>query len=121
MELTLDGAQLTSKLSFVMTGLKLIDHAVRNPITGKYKLDPTQEGSLYLPQSRKWYFLMAFCMGKETKKMYQKEFHELFHIFIDASKPNQDMFPDWEPINFANAANMPAIQKVLEIQGAAKI
>ena len=34
MELTLDGAQLTSKLSFVMAGLKLVDLAVRNPMTG---------------------------------------------------------------------------------------
>ena len=35
MALTLDGAQLTRKLSFVMAGLKLIDLAVHNPITGE--------------------------------------------------------------------------------------
>ena len=34
MALTLDGAQLTNKLSFVMAGMKLVDTAVQNPITG---------------------------------------------------------------------------------------
>ena len=53
--------------------------------------------------------------------MYGEECHELFQLFIDASKPNQKIFPDWEPINFANPANMAAIQKVLRIGGAAKV
>ena len=53
--------------------------------------------------------------------MYQEEFKELFELFIAASKPNQEVFPDWEPINFANPADMAAIQKVLGIGGAAKV
>ena len=52
MAFTLDGAQLTSKLSFVMAGLKLVDVAVRNPITGEYELDPTKL-YMYLPQTRR--------------------------------------------------------------------
>ena len=36
MALTLDGAQLTNKLLFVMAGLKLVDIAVRNPLRGKF-------------------------------------------------------------------------------------
>ena len=82
MTLTLDGAQITSKLSFVMAGLKLVDLAVQNPMTGKYELDPTQEGCMYLPQSRKWFFPMLFCMSKETKQMYQEEFSHLFNCSL---------------------------------------
>ena len=72
MALTLDGAQLTRKLLFVMAGLKLVDLAVRNPLTGDFELNPDTEGVKYLPQSRKWGFLFKFCMGKETKEMYQE-------------------------------------------------
>jgi hypothetical protein len=121
MSLTLDGSQLTNKLSFVMAGLKLVDLAVRNPITGEYKLDPNCEGSTYLPQSRKWCFPLKFCMGKETTAMYQDEFQDLFDIFVDASKPGQKVFSGWEPIHFSNPADMAAIQKVLGIGGAAKV
>ena len=74
MALTLDGAQLTNKLSFVMAGLKLVDLAVQNPLTGEFELDPNAEGAKYLPQSHKWGFPFKFCMGKETKEMYQEEF-----------------------------------------------
>ena len=121
MALTLDGAQLTNNLSFVMAGLKLVDLAVRNPMTGEYELDPTQRDCRYLPQSRKWCFPMKFCMGKETANMYQEEFKDLFQIFIDASADNQKVFPEWKPINFSNPADMAAIQKVLGIGGAAKV
>ena len=111
MALTLDGAQLTNKLSFVMAGLKLVDLAVRNPLTGEFELDPNAEFCKYLPQSRKWNFPFKFCMGKETKKMYQEEFKDIFQVFLDASKEGQTIFPGWHPINFANPADMAAIQK----------
>ena len=120
MALTLDGAQLTNKLSFVMAGMKLVDMAVQNPITGEFELDPARESS-YLPQSRKWNFPLKMCMGKETKEMYQDEFRHIFQLYADASKENQTIFPDWEPINFVNPADMAAIQKVLGIGGAAKV
>ena len=121
MSLTLDGSQLTNKLSFVMAGLKLVDLAVRNPITGEYELDPNCAGSTYLPQSRKWCFPLKFCMGKETTAMYQEEFQDLFDVFVDASKQGRQVFPEWEPIHFSNPADMAAIQKVLGIGGAAKV
>ena len=120
MALTLDGAQLTNKLSFVMAGMKLVDMAVQNPITGEFELDPARE-LLYLPQSRKWNFPLKMCMGKETKEMYQDKFRHIFQLYSDASKENQTIFPDWEPINFVNPADMAAIQKVLGIGGAAKV
>ena len=121
MALTLDGAQLTNKLSFVMAGLKLVDLAVRNPLTGEFELDPDAEGSKYLPQSRKWCFPLKLCMGKETKQMYQEEFASIFQLFSDASVEGQDIFPDWEAINFSNPADMAAIMKVLGFGGAAKV
>ena len=118
--LTLDGSNLTSKLSFVMAGIKLIDLAVKNPQTGKYELDPSFEED-YCVQSRKWCFPAKICMGKETKKMYQEEFKSLFDTFIEASEEGQDVFEGWKPINFSNPADMAAIQKVLGIGGAAKV
>ena len=53
--------------------------------------------------------------------MYQDVFRNFFQIFIDTSAKNQEIFPDWEPIIFANPANMAEIQKVLGIGGAAKV
>ena len=53
--------------------------------------------------------------------MYQEEFADFFQFFVDASKEGQTVFPGWEPINFANPANMVVIQKVLGIGGAAKV
>ena len=73
MALTLDGAQLTNKLSFIMAGLKLVYLALHNPLTGEFEIDPNAEFCKYCPQSRKWNFAFKFCMGKETKK-YQNEF-----------------------------------------------
>ena len=104
-----------------MAVLKLVDLAVQNPITGEYELDPTQSDTKYLPQSRKWCFPMKFCMGKENSALYQEEFKDIFRTFIDASADDQQVFQEWKPINFANLADMAAIQKVLGIGGAAKV
>ena len=38
--LTLDGSNLTNNLSFVMSGIKLLDMACKNPHTGVLDLDP---------------------------------------------------------------------------------
>ena len=60
-------------------------------------------------------------MGKDTNKIYCEEFSEIFQMFDDASKPGQQIFEGWEPLNFANPANMAAIQRMLGIGGACKI
>ena len=60
-------------------------------------------------------------MGKESEQMHQDEFKEIFELFMGASKDEQNIFPGWQPINFSNPADMGAIQKVLEIRGAAKV
>ena len=60
-------------------------------------------------------------MGKETEAMYKEEFYKLFDLFYEAGKEGYIVFPDWYPLNFANPANMAAIQKCLGIGGAAKI
>ena len=82
MTLTLDGAQLTKKLSFFMMGLKIVDLDVQKPLPGLFELDPKAEGVKYLPQSQKWNLLLKICMGKESKAMYQEEFSSLFNIFL---------------------------------------
>ena len=119
--LTLDGSSLTKNLQFVMAGIKLVDCAVRDPYTGKYDLKPIFGDKWFLPQSRKWCFPVKICMGKETEKMYQEEFKKIFELFDEASKQGQQVFPGWERLNFANPADMAAIQKCLGIGGAAKV
>ena len=120
--LTLDGAQLTNKISFVMASLKLIDLEVDNPENGEYELnhllcDPKK----FKNQSRKWCFPYKLCMGKESEKMYQEEFCELFELFRQAGLPMQQIFLEWKGVRIANPADMAAIQKVLGIGGAAKV
>ena len=90
---TLEGSQLKNKLLFVIAGLKVVDLAVRNPITGDYRLDPNYEGFTYLTHIRKWCFPLRFCMGKETTSMYQDKFQDVFEIFVDACKQGQKVFP----------------------------
>ena len=119
--LTLDGSQLTNKLAFVMAGIKLVDLAVKNPLTGMYELDPAKAKEWFLVQSRKWCFPLKICMGKETQQMYQEEFSHIFDLFQKAGEKDQSIFPDWVGINFSNPADMAAIQKVLGIGGAAKV
>ena len=119
--LTLDGSSLTKNLQFVMAGIKLVNCAVRDPYTGKYDLKPIFGDKWFLPQSRKWCFPVKICMGKETEKMYQEEFKKIFELFDEESKQGQQVFPGWERLNFANPADMAAIQKCLSIGGAAKV
>ena len=120
--LTLDGAQLTNKLSFVMAGLKMIDLAVRNPETGVYELNHSACSSKdFTPQSRSWCFPLKLCMGKESERMYQEEFCEMFELFRKAGMPMQDIFEGWKGVQIVNPADMAAIQKILGIGGAAKV
>lgn len=118
--LTLDGSTLTSNLLFVMAGIKMVDVASRDPKTGQYNLKPVDE-KWFVPQSRVNCFPCKLVMGKETATMYQDEFKELFDTFNEASKEGQDIFPEWQPVNFASPADMAAIQKCLGIGGAAKV
>ena len=53
--------------------------------------------------------------------MYQDKFQEIFDTFTKASEEGQDIFPEWEPINFSNPEDMAAFQKVLGIEGATKV
>ena len=69
--LTLDGSNITSKLSFVMAGIKLTALAVKNPQTGKYELDSNFQED-YCGQSCKWCFPGKTCIGKETEKCIRK-------------------------------------------------
>ena len=91
--LTLDGSNITSKLSFVMAGIKLIDLALKKNQTGKYKLDPCFQEN-YCGQSSKWCFPAKIFMGKETEKMYQEELKSLFNTFIEALEEGQDVLRD---------------------------
>ena len=50
--LTLDGSQLTNKLSFVMAGLKMVDPALRNPRTGEYELDHNGNSKHFSPEQK---------------------------------------------------------------------
>ena len=119
--LTLDGSHLTKHLAFVMAGIKMVDCLLKNPLTGNFDLNPDQDEKDYNIQSRRWSFPFKFCMGKETDAMYREEFSEIFEVFNNASKPGQTIFEGWEPLNFANPADMAAIQKMLGIGGACKV
>ena len=115
----LDGSSLTANLCLVMAGIKLVDCCVFNLYTGSFDFKPVDvmdKNSIhYVPQSRKWNFPLNFCMGTKLATMYQEEFAYLFEIFDKASKEGQTIFPYWKRIEFANPANMAAIQKCLGI------
>ena len=124
--LTLDGLQLTKHLAFVMNGVKLVDIACRNPCTGLLDLQPISDETdknkkKYVPQSPRWCFPTKYCMGRKIQAMYQEEFKEMFEILFQAAEVGQTEFPGWEPLNFANPANMAAIQKCLGLGGACKV
>ena len=50
--------------------------------------------------------------------MYREDLSKIFELFNDVSKPGQTIFEGWEPLDFANPADMAAIQKILGIRGA---
>ena len=119
--LTLDGAQLTNKLSFVMAGLKMIDLAVRNPETGVYELNHTAcDPKQYTPQNRSWCFPLKLCMGKESEQMYQEEFCEIFELFRKAGLPMQEIFEGWKGVRIVNPADMAVIQKKIRYRRSSK-
>ena len=103
-----------------MAGIKMVDVAAQDPRTGEYNLKPVDKKG-FVPQSCKWCFPMKFCMGKETTTMYQEEFKHLFELLFWAAKISQQEFNGWEPFNFANPADMAAIQKCVGLGGACKI
>ena len=110
--LTLDGAQLTNKLSLVMAGLKMIDLAIRNPENDVYELNHTAYNPKnFTPQNHSWCFPLILCMGKESKQMYQEEFCEILKLFRKYWLPMQDIFKGWKGVIIVNLANMAAIQK----------
>ena len=78
-----------------MAYLKLVDMAVQNPQTGKYKLDSHCDGedTKYLPQGRKWCFSVKVVMGKESAQMYQDKFQKIVDTFTKASEEGQDICP----------------------------
>ena len=117
---TLDDANLTSKLPFVMVGLKLVDIAVKYLLTGAYKFNP-DDTATYLPLGRNWCFSFSFCMGMETKCIYQEEFSEIFHIFVHVDKEGQKSPLGWALSNFTNHIDMATIQKNVRRRLAAKM
>ena len=60
-------------------------------------------------------------MKKEIEQIYQEEFKKIFELFDKAINVAQMVFSGWEQLNFANPADMAAIQKCLCIGGAAKV
>ena len=60
-------------------------------------------------------------MGRETDKCYQEEFRDTFEMLFRAAEMQQQEFEGWEPLNFANPADMAAIQKCLGLGGACKV
>ena len=80
---TMDGFNLTNNLTFIMTGLKIINPSCISPLTSEKDLCPLFKK--YLPQSRKWCFPLKLVMGKETTVMYTEEFNGMFNFFFKAS------------------------------------
>jgi hypothetical protein len=123
---SIDGAQLSKRLTHVTIGFKIADIAARCPYTGRALFMDTDPALL---QSRNLCIPVKIAMCKETKQIYKDEFEgifERFHLLSDKSEnglPLDSPFrrEGFKPIRLALNCDMSATWKVFGIGGAAKV
>ena len=124
--ISIDGAQLSKRLTHVTIGFKISDVAGRCPFTGRLLFGST-DGALL--QSRNICIPVKIAMCKETKKTYEQEFEGVFKRFHQLSTENTDGLPEgsvftnmgFKPILLSLNCDMSASWKVFRVGGAAKV
>ena len=89
--ITIDGADISKKLSHVTAGIKVIDKYAINPVTGDYILKYAEDslGNKYLEsgyQSRENCFLFLIMIAKESSAIYSKQCIKDFFNFLKILK-----------------------------------
>ena len=114
---SVDGARLTTRISHVMGGLKIHDHATFCPIKKEFLMT----GESARAQSRDLCFPMHLMLGKETCETLRGEFKPMFTFFENARKNGLEGLPDLKPLTITTEVDMSAAWKGLGRGGGAKV
>jgi hypothetical protein len=123
---SIDGAQLSKRLTHVTCGFKVADIAARCPFTGRSLFMDADQALL---QSRNLCIPVKIGMCKETKEIYRNEFENIFVRFHELSDKYDGALPidsaftaaGFKPIRVAVNCDMSAQWKMFGTGGAAKV
>jgi hypothetical protein len=122
---SIDGAQLSKRLTHVTIGFKIVDIAARCPFTGRPLFMDSDPALL---QSRNVCIPCKIGMCKETKAVFKDEFKSVFLKFhqlsdkFEGERINGPFFKaGYKPLKIAINCDMSATWKLFDVGGAAGV